>query len=34
MNSEKTDFSDDAKLSQGSEGWTGYKKLHLMTLGD
>lgn len=34
MNSEKTDFTDDAKASQGSEGWTGYKKLHLMITGD
>lgn len=34
MNSEKTDVTDDAKVSQGSEGWTGYKKLHLMILGD
>lgn len=33
MNSEKN-FTDDAKISQGSEGLTGYKKLHLMTLGD
>lgn len=34
MNREKTDVIDDARLSQGSEGWTGCKKLHLMTLAD
>ena len=34
MNSEKTNFTDDAKVSQGSEGRTGYTKLHVIILGD
>lgn len=34
VNSEKTNFTDDAKVSQGSEGRTGYKELHVMIFGD
>jgi len=34
VNAEKTNFTDDAKVSLCSEGRTGYKELHVMILGD
>lgn len=34
MNGKKTNCIDDAKVSQGSEGRTGYTELHVMILGD
>lgn len=34
VNGEKRNFTEDAKVSQGSKGRTGYKKIHVMILGD